>query len=573
MNATATAATAQDSDSFAAMFEESLTRKEMRAGELITAQVVRVDHNMVVVNAGLKSESLIPIEEFLDAKGELEVNPGDFVTVAIEALENGYGETKLSREKAKRLAAWHELEIAMEEGKIVEGFVSGKVKGGLTAMVNGIRAFLPGSLVDIRPVKDTTPYENKTMELKVIKLDRKRNNVVVSRRAVLEASAGADREAVMENLKEGAIDKGVVKNITDYGAFVDLGGIDGLLHITDLAWRRVKHPSEVLTVGDEIEAKILKFDQEKNRVSLGIKQMGDDPWNGLARRYPQGTRMFGKVTNLTDYGAFVEIEQGIEGLVHVSEMDWTNKNVHPSKVVSLGDEVEVMILEIDEARRRISLGMKQCQSNPWDDFAINHKKGDKVKGQIKSITDFGVFIGLDGGIDGLVHLSDLSWSQPGEEAVRNYKKGDEVEAVVLAIDVERERISLGIKQLEGDPFGGFAASHEKGDVVTGKVKSLDAKGATIALEGDVEAYLKASEVSADRVEDIRTHLKEGDSVTAVIINVDRKNRSINLSIKALNKTEDNAAMQKLSSESNASAGTTNLGALLKAKMSGTKTEA
>jgi small subunit ribosomal protein S1 len=573
MNATATVATVQDPDSFAAMFEESLTRKEMRAGELITAQVVRVDHNMVVVNAGLKSESLIAIEEFLDAKGELEVKPGDFVTVAIEALENGYGETKLSREKAKRLAAWHELEVAMEEGKIVEGFVSGKVKGGLTAMVNGIRAFLPGSLVDIRPVKDTTPYENKTMELKVIKLDRKRNNVVVSRRAVLEASVGADREAIMENLKEGAIVKGVVKNITDYGAFVDLGGIDGLLHITDLAWRRVKHPSEVLTVGDEIEAKILKFDQEKNRVSLGIKQMGDDPWNGLARRYPQGTRMFGKVTNLTDYGAFVEIEQGIEGLVHVSEMDWTNKNVHPSKVVSLGDEVEVMILEIDEQRRRISLGMKQCQSNPWDDFAINHKKGDKVKGQIKSITDFGVFIGLDGGIDGLVHLSDLSWSQPGEEAVRSYKKGDEVEAVVLAIDVERERISLGIKQLEGDPFGGFASSHEKGAVVTGTVKSLDAKGAVIALEGDVEAYLKASEVSADRVEDIRTHLKEGDSVTAVIINVDRKNRGINLSIKALNKTEDNAAMQKLSSESNASAGTTNLGALLKAKMSGTKTEA
>ncbi len=555
------------------MFEESLTRKEMRAGELITAQVVRVDHNMVVVNAGLKSESLIPVEEFFDAQGELEVKAGDFVTVAIESLENGYGETKLSREKAKRLAAWHDLELAMEEGKIVEGFVSGKVKGGLTAMVNGIRAFLPGSLVDIRPVKDTTPYENKTMELKVIKLDRKRNNVVVSRRAVLEASMGADREAVMENLKEGAIVKGVVKNITDYGAFVDLGGIDGLLHITDLAWRRVKHPSEVLTVGDEVEAKILKFDQEKNRVSLGIKQMGDDPWNGLARRYPQGTRMFGKVTNLTDYGAFVEIEQGIEGLVHVSEMDWTNKNVHPSKVVALGDEVEVMILEIDEARRRISLGMKQCQSNPWDDFAINHKKSDKVKGQIKSITDFGVFIGLDGGIDGLVHLSDLSWSQPGEEAVRSYKKGDEVEAVVLAIDVERERISLGIKQMEGDPFGGFAASHEKGAVVTGTVKSLDAKGAVIALEGDVEAYLKASEVSADRVEDIRTHLKEGDSVTAVIINVDRKNRGINLSIKALNKAEESAAMQKLSAESASNAGTTNLGALLKAKMGGSKTEA
>ncbi|OGS92353.1 MAG: 30S ribosomal protein S1 [Gallionellales bacterium GWA2_60_18] len=571
MNATAEAV--QNPDSFAAMFEESLTRKEMRAGELITAQVVRVDHNVVVVNAGLKSESLIPVEEFLDAKGEIEVKAGDFVTVAIESLENGYGETKLSREKAKRLAAWHDLELAMEEGRVVEGFVSGKVKGGLTAMVNGIRAFLPGSLVDIRPVKDTTPYENKTMELKVIKLDRKRNNVVVSRRAVLEASMGADREAIMENLKEGAIVKGVVKNITDYGAFVDLGGIDGLLHITDLAWRRVKHPSEVLTVGDEVEAKILKFDQEKNRVSLGIKQMGDDPWGGLARRYPQGTRMFGKVTNLTDYGAFVEIEQGIEGLVHVSEMDWTNKNVHPSKVVALGDEVEVMILEIDEQRRRISLGMKQCKANPWDDFALNHKKGDKVRGAIKSITDFGVFIGLEGGIDGLVHLSDLSWSQPGEEMVRNYKKGDEVEAVVLAIDVERERISLGIKQMEGDPFGGFVSGHEKGAVVTGTVKSLDAKGATIALEGDVEAYLKASEVSADRVEDIRNHLKEGDSVTAVIINVDRKNRGINLSIKALNKAEESAAMQKFSAESTTNAGTTNLGALLKAKMSGSKTEA
>ncbi|HCI14216.1 MAG TPA: 30S ribosomal protein S1 [Gallionellaceae bacterium] len=569
----AIAAAVENPDSFAAMFEESLTRKEMRAGELITAQVVRIDHNMVVVNAGLKSESLIPVEEFLNDKGEMEVAAGDFVTVAIESLENGYGETKLSREKAKRLAAWHDLELAMEEGRVVEGFVSGKVKGGLTAMVNGIRAFLPGSLVDIRPVKDTTPYENKLMELKVIKLDRKRNNVVVSRRAVLEETMGADREAIMENLKEGAIVKGVVKNITDYGAFVDLGGIDGLLHITDLAWRRVKHPSEVLNVGDEVEAKILKFDQEKNRVSLGIKQMGDDPWNGLARRYPQGTRMFGKVTNLTDYGAFVEIEQGIEGLVHVSEMDWTNKNVHPSKVVSLGDEVEVMILEIDEQRRRISLGMKQCQSNPWDDFAANHKKGDKVRGAIKSITDFGVFIGLDGGIDGLVHLSDLSWNQPGEEAVRNYKKGDEIEAVVLAIDVERERISLGIKQMEGDPFGGFVTGNEKGAVVTGTVKSLDAKGAVIGLDGDVEAYLKASEVSADRVEDIRNHLKEGDSVTAVIINVDRKNRGINLSIKALNKAEENAAMQKFSAENSSNAGTTNLGALLKAKMSGGKTEA
>jgi small subunit ribosomal protein S1 len=560
-------------ESFASMFEESLTRKEMRAGELITAQVVRIEQSMVVVNAGLKSESFIPVEEFRDSNGALEVAVGDFITVAIESLENGYGETRLSREKAKRLAAWIDLEQAMEEGRIVEGYVSGKVKGGLTAMVNGIRAFLPGSLVDIRPVKDTTPYENKTMELKVIKLDRKRNNVVVSRRAVLEVSQGADREAMMQNLQEGAIVKGVVKNITDYGAFVDLGGIDGLLHITDLAWRRVKHPSEVLTVGDEVEAKILKFDQEKNRVSLGIKQMGDDPWHGLARRYPQDTRLFGKVTNLTDYGAFVEIEQGIEGLVHVSEMDWTNKNVHPSKVVQLGDEVEVMILEIDEQRRRISLGMKQCKTNPWDDFELNHKKGDKVKGQIKSITDFGVFIGLDGGIDGLVHLSDLSWSLPGEEAVRNFKKGDELEAVVLAIDVERERISLGIKQMDGDPFSGFVVGHDKGAIVTGVVKSLDAKGAVINLEGDVEAYLKASEVSADRVEDIRNHLKEGDTVKAVIINVDRKNRGINLSIKAMDKADETAAMKKLSAEDTSTAGTTNLGALLKAKMASSKADA
>ncbi|MBU1425824.1 MAG: 30S ribosomal protein S1 [Gammaproteobacteria bacterium] len=561
-----------DMENFASMFEESLSRKEMRAGELITAQVVRVEQNVVVVNAGLKSESFIPVEEFKDAAGAIEVKAGDFVTVAIESLENGYGETRLSREKAKRLAAWIDLEQAMEEGRIVEGYVSGKVKGGLTAMVNGIRAFLPGSLVDTRPVKDTTPYENKTMELKVIKLDRKRNNVVVSRRAVLEASQGADRESLLENLKEGAIVKGIVKNITDYGAFVDLGGIDGLLHITDLAWRRVKHPSEVLTVGDEVEAKILKFDQEKNRVSLGIKQMGDDPWNGLARRYPQGTRLFGKVTNLTDYGSFVEIEQGIEGLVHVSEMDWTNKNVHPSKVVALGDEVEVMILEIDEARRRISLGMKQCKSNPWDDFALNHKKGDKVKGAIKSITDFGVFIGLDGGIDGLVHLSDLSWSIPGEEAVRNYKKGDELEALVLAIDVERERISLGVKQLEGDPFGGFVTGHDKGAIVTGVVKSLDAKGAVISLDGDVEAYLKASEVSADRVEDIRNHLKEGDTVKAIIINVDRKNRGINLSIKAMDKADTAAAMQKFAAENTNIAGTTNLGALLKAKLDSNKAD-
>ncbi|MBA0902963.1 MAG: 30S ribosomal protein S1 [Candidatus Nitrotoga sp.] len=574
MNANA-ATTENDLESFASLFEESLTRKEMRAGELVTAHVVRIDHNVVVVNAGLKSESFIPVEEFFNAAGEIEVKAGDFVTVAIESLENGYGETKLSREKAKRLAAWIELEDAMKEGTIVEGYVSGKVKGGLTAMVNGIRAFLPGSLVDIRPVKDTAPYENKTMELKIIKLDRKRNNVVVSRRAVLEASHGADRQAVMENLQEGAIVKGIVKNITDYGAFVDLGGIDGLLHITDLAWRRVKHPSEVLAVGDEVEAKILKFDQEKNRVSLGIKQMGDDPWTGLERRYPQGTRLFGKVTNLTDYGAFVEIEQGIEGLVHVSEMDWTNKNVHPSKVVQLGDEVEIIILEIDEQRRRISLGMKQCKSNPWDDFSLNHKKGDKVTGQIKSITDFGIFIGLNGGIDGLVHLSDLSWSVPGEEAVRSYKKGDELEAVVLVIDIERERISLGVKQMDGDLFSGYIAIHEKGSVVDGVVKEVDERGATITLDTDIEGFLKSSEMSADRTEDIHSHLKEGDKVKAVITNIDRKNRSINLSIKAMYKASSDAvAPQKPAAnlaDSGSTAGTTNLGALLKAKMDTGKT--
>ena len=553
-------------ESFAALFEESLTRQEMRIGEVITAEVVRVDYNIVVVNAGLKSESFIPVEEFKNDKGEVEVKPGDFITVAIEALEDGYGETRLSRDKAKRLTAWHDLEKAMETGAIVSGMVNGKVKGGLTAMINGIRAFLPGSLVDIRPVKDTTPYENKEMEFKVIKLDRKRNNVVVSRRAVLEASQGADRQSLLANLQEGAVVKGIVKNITDYGAFVDLGGIDGLLHITDLAWRRVKHPSEVINVGDEVTAKILKFDQEKNRVSLGMKQLSEDPWVGLSRRYPQGTRLFGKVSNLTDYGAFVEIEQGIEGLVHVSEMDWTNKNMYPSKMVQLGDEVEVMILEIDEERRRISLGMKQCKPNPWEDFAINHKKGDKVQGQIKSITDFGVFIGLLGGIDGLVHLSDLSWNQTGEDAVRNYKKGDDLEAMVLSIDVERERISLGIKQLEGDPFNSFVSVNDKNSIVKGTVKSMDAKGAVITLDNDVEGYLRASEVSRDRVEDIRSHMKEGDTVEAMIINVDRKNRSINLSIKAKDMSEETDAMQKVTTESSPSSGTTSLGALLKAKM-------
>ncbi len=554
-------------ENFASLFEESLAHQEMRQGEIITAEIVGIDNNFVTVNAGLKSESLIPIEEFKNDQGEIEAKIGDFVSVAIESIEDGFGATKLSRDRAKKLAAWLDLEAAMNEGRIVNGLVQGKVKGGLTVLVGGLRAFLPGSLVDIRPVKDTTPFENKEMEFKVIKIDRKRNNVVVSRRAVLEVSMGADREAMMENLKEGSIVKGVVKNITDYGAFVDLGGIDGLLHITDMAWRRVKHPSEVVQVGQELEAKILRYDTEKNRVSLGLKQLGDDPWVGIARRYPKGTRMFGKVANLTDYGAFVEIEEGIEGLVHVSEMDWTNKNISPSKMVQLGDEVEVMVLDIDEDKRRISLGMKQCKPNPWEDFAMSHKKGDKVSGAIKSITDFGVFIGLPGGIDGLVHLSDLSWTVPGEEAVRNYRKGQDVEAAVLGIDLERERISLGIKQLEGDPLNSFVSGHEKGSIVKGTIKNVEAKGATVKLDSDMEGYLRASEVSRDRVEDMRTLYKEGDEIEAMVINVDRKNRVINLSIKAKDMTEQDVAMKKLSAESSAAAsGATNLGALLKAKL-------
>ncbi|HET7772343.1 MAG TPA: 30S ribosomal protein S1 [Burkholderiaceae bacterium] len=554
-------------ESFAALFEESLKRADMRAGEVVTAEVVRLDQNFVVVNAGLKSEAFIPVEEFFNDQGEVEVAIGDFVTVAIDALENGYGDTILSRDRAKRLAAWVSLERALDSGDLVSGTVTGKVKGGLTVMTNGIRAFLPGSLVDTRPVKDTTPYEGKTLEFKVIKLDRKRNNVVLSRRAVVEATMGEERAKLMETLKEGSIVKGVVKNITEYGAFVDLGGIDGLLHITDLAWKRVRHPSEVVSVGQEITAKILKFDQEKNRVSLGVKQMGDDPWTGVARRYPVGTRLFGKVTNLTDYGAFVEIEDGIEGLVHVSEMDWTNKNVDPKKVVSLGDETEVMVLEIDEDRRRISLGMKQCRANPWEEFSALYKRGDKVKGAIKSITDFGVFIGLPGGIDGLVHLSDLSWTDTGEEAVRKFKKGDELEAVVLAIDTERERISLGVKQLEGDPFNNYASVNDKGALVNGTVKSVEAKGAVIALSDDVEGYLRASEISRDRVEDASTRLKVGDAVEAMIINIDRKNRSIQLSIKAKDSAETADFMSK---QEEKATGTTNLGALLKAKLDSNK---
>ena len=555
-------------ENFAQLLEESFTLQEMNPGEVITAEVVAIDQNFVTVNAGLKSESLIDVAEFKNAQGEIEVKVGDFVTVTIESVENGFGETKLSREKAKRAADWIALEEAMENGDILSGVINGKVKGGLTVMINSIRAFLPGSLVDVRPVKDTSHFEGKEIEFKVIKLDKKRNNVVVSRRAVLEATLGEERKALLENLQEGSIIKGIVKNITDYGAFVDLGGIDGLLHITDLAWRRVKHPSEVLEVGQEVEAKVLKFDQDKQRVSLGMKQLGEDPWSGLTRRYPQGTRLFGKVSNLTDYGAFVEIEQGIEGLVHVSEMDWTNKNVHPSKVVQLGDEVEVMILEIDEDRRRISLGMKQCQANPWEEFAANHNKGDKISGAVKSITDFGVFVGLPGGIDGLVHLSDLSWTEAGEEAVRKYKKGEEVEAVVLAIDVDKERNSLGIKQLEGDPFGNFISVNDKGSLVKGSVKSVDAKGAVVALSDEVEGYLPASEFAADRVEDLTTKLKEGDEVEAVIVTVDRKNRSIRLSVKAKDAKENREALNSVNAAATASAGTTSLGDLLKAKLSG-----
>jgi len=552
-------------ESFADLFAESVKSQDLKAGEVISAEVLRIDHNYVLVNAGLKSESLIPLEEFLNDQGELEVEPGDFVSVAIDSFENGYGDTILSRDRAKRLSAWLALEQALESGELVNGTVTGKVKGGMTVMTNGIRAFLPGSLVDLRPVKDTTPYEGKTFEFKVIKLDRKRNNVVLSRRAVLEASMGEERQKLLETLTEGVVVKGIVKNITDYGAFVDLGGIDGLLHITDMAWRRVRHPSEVLQVGEEIEAKVLKFDQERSRVSLGVKQLGEDPWIGLARRYPQGTRLFGKVTNLTDYGAFVEVEDGIEGLVHVSEMDWTNKNVDPRKVVTLGDEVEVMVLDIDEDRRRISLGMKQCRANPWEEFAVNFKRGDKVRGAIKSITDFGVFVGLDGGIDGLVHLSDLSWTDTGEEAVRNFKKGEEVDAVVLGIDTEKERISLGIKQLEGDPFNNYVATNDKGAVVSGVVKSVEAKGAVVTLSVDVEGYLRASELAAGRVEDATTVLKEGEEIEAMILNVDRKARSIQLSVKARDNADTADNMQRIS-EASASSGTTNLGALLRAKL-------
>jgi len=533
------------SESFAELFEQSLKSTKIAPGGLIVGEIMRIDNDFVIIDAGLKSEGIIPLEQFRDSQGELTIKVGDHIDVVLEYMENGHGETQLSREKAQRARAWDELEKAYEAQSIVKGVITEKVKGGFTVVVDSVRAFLPGSLVDVRPVRDSTYLEGKELEFKVIKLDRKRNNVVVSRRAVVETEMSAERDSLLSNLQEGQIIKGVVKNLTDYGAFVDLGGVDGLLHITDIAWKRVKHPSEVLKIGDEIEAKVLRFDRERNRVSLGLKQLGDDPWVDLARRYPEGTRLFGKVTNLTDYGSFVEIEAGVEGLVHVSEMDWTNKNIHPSKVMQLGDEVEVMVLDIDTERRRISLGVKQCQPNPWEEFAANHNKGDKVSGQIKSITDFGVFVGLEGGIDGLIHLSDLSWNQPGEEAVRNFKKGDELEATILAIDPERERISLGVKQMEGDPFSNFVAEHSKGSIVKGKIISVDAKGATVDLGGpEIEGYLRASELSRDRVEDARSLLKEGDEVEAKITTIDRKNRKISLSIKAKDMEEETEAVQE-----------------------------
>ena len=571
MGTTAKNTESQSTESFAALFEESIALQEMRSGEVITAEVISIDNDFVIVNAGLKSESVIKAEEFLNDQGELDVKVGDFVKVAIEKLEDGFGSTILSRDKAKKMQAWLDLEDAMNEGTVVRGFVSSRVKGGLRVSVNGITAFLPGSLVDVRPVKDTTPFENKEWDLKVIKIDKKRNNVVVSRKAVMEQSSGADRDAVIGTLTEGATVKGIIKNITDYGAFVDLGGIDGLLHITDLAWRRVKHPSEILNIGDEVEAKVLKFDQEKNRVSLGLKQLDDDPWKGLSRRYPVSTRLFGKVSNLTDYGAFVEIEAGIEGLVHVSEMDWTNKNIHPGKIAQLGDEVEVMILEIDEDRRRLSLGMKQCKSNPWAEFSETHKKGDKVSGPIKSITDFGIFIGLDGGIDGLIHLSDISWDKTGEEAIRNFKKGDELEALIVAIDVEKERISLGLKQLSGDNFTGFTKANDKGSFVKGTVKSADASGIVVTLADQVEGTVDISEVSEDKVEDASTVVKVGDEIEVKILNVDAKEKTIQLSFKSKNVAKPKAAKKKVEvEESSDNAGTTNLGALLKAKLDSKK---
>lgn len=553
-------------ESFAELFEQSISSEGMQSGAIVTGEVVDIVSGFVIVNAGLKSEGVIPIEQFFDEKGQLEVKIGDEIPVALDSVEDGYGETRLSREKAKRAASWIDLEKASEANETVKGIITDKVKGGFTVEINDVRAFLPGSLVDVRPVRDPSYLEGKELEFKVIKIDRKRNNVVVSRRAVVEAESSAERESLLESLEEGQSVKGIVKNLTDYGAFVDLGGVDGLLHITDMAWKRVKHPSEIVNVGDEISVKILKYDREKNRVSLGYKQMGEDPWVDIARRYPVGTRLFGKVTNIADYGCFVEIEEGVEGLVHVSEMDWTNKNIHPSKVVTLGEESGVIVLDIDEERRRISLGIKQCQANPWEDFASRHNKGDQITGNIKSITDFGIFIGLEGGIDGLVHLSDITWNENDEEILRNFKKGDEVETVILVIDPERERISLGVKQMEKDPFSNYLATNSKGSIVTGKVLEVDAKGAKIDLGEGIEGNLRASELSRERVEDARNILNSGDDVEAKFIGVDRKNRIINLSIKAKDSDEEAEVMNEYGA--NQGPATTTLGDLLKEQMSG-----
>ncbi len=554
------------SESFAQLFEESLANQQIKPGSILKGIVVDVNSDVVIVHAGLKSEAVIPAEQFLNERGELEVAVGDEVEVALDTVEDGFGETRLSRDKAKRTRTWTRLEEAFQQEKIVTGVISGRVRGGFTVDIDLVRAFLPGSLVDVRPVRDPTSLEGTPLEFKVIKLDAKRNNVVVSRRAVVEEEYSAEREALLENLQEGSVLTGIVKNLTDYGAFVDLGGIDGLLHITDMAWKRVKHPSEVVSVGQELQVKVLKFDRERNRVSLGLKQLGADPWEALARRYPPNTRLFGKVTNIADYGCFVEIEEGVEGLVHVSEMDWTNKNVNPHKVVQIGDEVEVMVLDIDEERRRISLGLKQCKPNPWNEFAENFKKGDKVSGQIKSITDFGIFIGLSGGIDGLVHLSDLSWDVAGEDAVRNYKKGEDLEAMVLVIDPERERISLGVKQLDKDPLSHFLSDHPKGSIVKGVVQELDAKLATIELPDGTIGHLRASEMARDRVEDARMVLKVGDEVEAKVTGIDRKNRIISLSIKAKEAHDEAQAVQSYKSESGKPAAGTTLGDLLKEQM-------
>ncbi|MDB6062060.1 MAG: rpsA [Verrucomicrobiaceae bacterium] len=555
------------SESFAELFEESLKTIEMHPGAIVTGVVIDIDDDWVTVHAGLKSEGVIPREQFLNDKGELHLQIGDEVQVALEAVEDGWGETRLSREKAKRAEAWKDLEKACEQEAVVKGVINGKVKGGFTVDINTIRAFLPGSLVDVRPVRDTLHLEGKELEFKVIKLDQKRNNVVVSRRAVLEQANSAEREQLLGALQEGMAVKGIVKNLTDYGAFVDLGGVDGLLHITDMAWKRIKHPSEIVNVGDEIEVKILKFDRERNRVSLGLKQLGADPWVEITRRYPEGTRVKAKVTNLTDYGCFAELQEGVEGLVHVSEMDWTNKNIHPSKVVNVGDEVEVMVLDIDEERRRISLGIKQCQENPWDAFGRQYAKGDKISGAIKSITDFGIFIGLEGNIDGLVHLSDISWNETGEEAVRRFKKGDEIETVILSIDPERERISLGVKQLEQDPFTSYVGTYDKGSIVMGTVKEVDAKAAIITLAEEIEGTLKASEISRDKVEDARNAVKVGDSIEVKIISVDRKNRVIGLSVKAKDiEDEKEAVRAHREQETEQAAAPTTLGDLIKQKM-------